>query len=235
MCCCPILSNRSAGKIAFEVMPFRVFLTSDLFSKVLLLSIYECTYVGLQERVETVSAQGMGLDANMRTLRINYFEDCKFLLDNFSRIGLELKSYPGLGNFSIFCEVIMVRQFSNQVFLVVVKFRKRHLMNALRQCNSFIFHRMISKVNLPQQASQTQQPHPPGNREHRSAYNGHSYASHHRYIDYLNSQAGFNVVYPGFDLKYFFSLLSMRLITVKTCSAVTRQIISRAKQQSFRI
>ena len=52
-------------------------------------------YAGLQEQVETVSAQGMGLDADLRALRTNYFEDCKFLLDNFSRIGLELKSYPG--------------------------------------------------------------------------------------------------------------------------------------------
>ena len=57
--------------------------------------MYVCMYAGLQEQVETVSAQGMGLDADLRALRTNYFEDCKFLLDNFSRIGLELKSYPG--------------------------------------------------------------------------------------------------------------------------------------------
>jgi len=80
----------------------------------------------LHERAEAATSQGNDISADLRALRGSYYEDCKFLVDNFARIGVELKSYPA-------------------------KFRNMHLKNALRQCNGFIFHRMVSRVTLPQE------------------------------------------------------------------------------------
>eukprot|EP01037_Dinobryon_pediforme_P019853 gene19853-20349_t len=81
---------------------------------------------GLQEKVEAATSQGTDLSPDLRSLRVNYFEDFKFFLDNLARIGIELKSYP-------------------------VKHRQLHLKHALRQCNGFLFHRMVSRVSLPPQ------------------------------------------------------------------------------------
>lgn len=48
------------------------------------------------EKVEYVTAHGNdGLPSMVRDLRVEYFQDYQFLLDNLARLGIELKSYPG--------------------------------------------------------------------------------------------------------------------------------------------
>ena len=102
--------------------------------------------------MEAATSQGTDLSPDLRSLRVNYFEDFKFFLDNLARIGIELKSYPGRDRPAA-QSVSFLLTTSNYLHLSVcaVKHRQLHLKHALRQCNGFLFHRMVSRVSLPPQ------------------------------------------------------------------------------------
>lgn len=51
------------------------------------------------ERVEYFTAHGENsLPSMVRDLRLEYFQDFHFLLNTLARLGIELKSYPGIHN-----------------------------------------------------------------------------------------------------------------------------------------
>jgi len=142
----------------------------------------------LIERAEAATSQGIDISAELRALRGSYYEDCKFLVDNFARIGIELKSYPGI--LSAF--YLELKRFTCGS---AVKFRQMHLKNALRQCNGFIFHRMVSRVSLPQEREK----HEMG-RSHTSNYDPYSlhglgglgYHSHPYHEIYSNGEDSYH-------------------------------------------
>ncbi len=88
--------------------------------------------------------------------RSQYFNDYSFMLDTLSRLGLELRSYPGDTALPI---DVVHPLLTDSLALSAVAHRNFHLKNAISQCNSILFNRMVTFSNAAarQHRDQTQQ------------------------------------------------------------------------------
>lgn len=80
----------------------------------------------------------------VRDLRIEYFRDFNFLLDTLARLGIELKSFPGmLTILSSNCTEMAFYPLAS-----IVNQRNMHLKRALSQCNALLHYRMLSQRSI---------------------------------------------------------------------------------------
>lgn len=95
-----------------------------------------------QHKVEYATSYGYNLPPIVSSLRHEYYRDYTFLLDTLSRLGIELKSYPGKSIFfNLFFVIYIYLSF-------VVHLRNLHLRRALKQCNALLFYRMLSQRSI---------------------------------------------------------------------------------------